>query len=65
MDDVGLLAAAVVPYLLLVFGFAAYCVIDIYRSASVRHLPKWVWGLLCVGWAPFGGVVYLFVGRDR
>lgn len=59
------LVAVLIPYLLLVYGFTAYCLVDVHRAESVRYLPTWAWSLICLLWAPFGGLVYLFAGRDR
>jgi phospholipase D-like protein len=30
----------------------------------VRYLPKWAWVLICLVSVPFGGIVYLIVGRE-
>jgi len=55
-----------VPILILVIAFDACCLIDLARARSVRHLPKWLWAtvILLVS-APWGGLIYLFAGRDR
>lgn len=55
--------AALLPVLVLVLGFVAYCLFDLSRS-EVRHLPKWAWALICVLSIPLGGIVYLLVGRE-
>jgi hypothetical protein len=49
-------------------GFVAFCLVDLARAANVRYLPKWVWAILCLGLGltiPFGGILYLAVGKDR
>jgi hypothetical protein len=57
---------ALLPIVVLALAFDAYCLVDLIRSKSVRHLPKFVWGLIIVIIsAPWGGLIYLFVGRDR
>lgn len=56
--------AAVLPLVVLAVAFVAYCLIDIARH-DVRHLPKWAWALICVLSVPFGGIVYLLVGRGE
>lgn len=57
---------ALVPILVLAIAFDVYCLIDLSRAASVRHLPKWVWVIIIILIsAPWGGLIYLFVGRDR
>lgn len=58
------LVAALVPVIVLAVAFMAYCLWDLSRS-DVRHLPKWVWAVICVVSVPAGGIVYLLVGRDR
>ena len=42
----GKLLPAVVPLLVLILGLDAYCLIDLARAKSVRHMPKWVWVLV-------------------
>jgi len=56
--------AAVAPFLVLSVAFVAYCLFDLSRG-PVRHLPKWVWALICVLSIPVGGIIYLLIGRDR
>jgi hypothetical protein len=55
--------AALAPIIVLALAFVAYCLFDLARS-EVRHLPKWAWAVICVISIPFGGIVYLLVGRD-
>jgi hypothetical protein len=60
------LLAALIPVLLIIAAFDAYCLADLVRAHSVRFLPKIVWGLIIViVGSPISGVVYLFVGRGR
>jgi Phospholipase_D-nuclease N-terminal len=54
----------IVPILILAVAFDAYCLIDLRRARSVRHLPKWVWAIVILLSAPWGGLIYLFAGRD-
>jgi hypothetical protein len=56
--------AAIAPLAVLATAFAAYCVVDVVRH-EVRYLPKWAWALVCVLSIPFGGIVYLLVGREH
>lgn len=56
---------AVAPLIVLAVTFVAYCLVDIVRSDSVRCLPKWAWGLLCVITIPLGGIAYLLLGRTQ
>jgi hypothetical protein len=61
MDEVPV--AALAPLVALAFGWVAWCWWDIAHH-PVRHLPKWVWALICMASVPLGGVVYLLVGRE-
>jgi hypothetical protein len=54
--------AAIAPIAVLASAFAVYCLFDLSRS-EVRYLPKWAWAVLCVVSIPFGGVLYLLVGK--
>ncbi|MEV6924620.1 PLDc N-terminal domain-containing protein [Dactylosporangium sp. NPDC051485] len=56
--------AALIPFAVAAVGFVAYCLFDLSRS-SVRYLPKWLWAIVCLVSIPFGGVVYLLIGRDH
>jgi uncharacterized membrane protein YoaK (UPF0700 family) len=57
---------AVVPVIILAILFDLYCLVDVIRAKSVRRLPKGVWALIIVLIsAPWGGLAYLFLGRDR
>jgi hypothetical protein len=49
-------------------GFAVFCLIDLARAEKVRYMPKWAWAILCMGVGltiPWGGILYLVVGKDR
>jgi Phospholipase_D-nuclease N-terminal len=60
------LTAALLPILILAVLFDVYCLRDLIRAKAVRHLPKVVWAIIIVVVsAPWGGLIYLFVGRDR
>ncbi|HSZ47033.1 MAG TPA: PLDc N-terminal domain-containing protein [Streptosporangiaceae bacterium] len=60
------LLAALAPVVLVLIIFDVYCLTDLARAESVRHLPKWVWALIIVFVSePGGGLLYLFVGRER
>lgn len=54
--------AALAPVLVLLAGFVVYCLVDLSRS-EVLHLPKWAWAIVCVISVPFGGIIYLTIGR--
>jgi hypothetical protein len=57
---------ALLPIAVLAVVFDVYCLTDLVRAEAVRHLPKAVWAVIIVVIsAPWGGLIYLFVGRDR
>jgi hypothetical protein len=57
---------AVVPLLVLILALDVYCLIDLARAKSVRHMPKLVWAIvILLVSAPIGALVYLFIGRER
>lgn len=57
---------ALAPILILAVLFDVYCLIDLRRAESVRHLPKAVWAIIILLIsAPWGGLIYLFLGRDK
>jgi len=41
-------AAAAIPVLVVLAGFAAFCLVDLARARDeeVRYLPRWAWALL-------------------
>ena len=45
-------------------SFAVFCLADLKRS-PVRNLPKWAWAVIICVSIPWGGLVYLILGRDR
>jgi len=52
----------------LAVGFVVFCLVDLVRAQQVRYLPKWAWAILCLGIGltiPFGGILYLVIGKDR
>jgi hypothetical protein len=58
----------VIAVIALAVGFVVFCEVDIVRAEKVRYLPKWGWAILCLGVGltiPFGGLLYLLVGKDR
>lgn len=57
------LALALIPVIVLGVAFIAYCLVDLARAETVRHLPKWAWAVVIVVSIPLGGVAYLLVGR--
>jgi hypothetical protein len=62
----GRLLLALAPLVIVAIGFDAYCLMNLVRSRSVRYLPKVVWAIVILFISfPLGGLLYLFVGRDR
>jgi hypothetical protein len=57
---------ALLPIVILAVLFDVYCLVDVVRAKSVRRLSKTAWALVIVLIsAPWGGLAYLFLGRDR
>ncbi len=57
--------AAVLPILVVAVAFAAFCLADLARAGQVRYLPKWGWALVICVSIPWGGIVYLLIGKVR
>jgi Phospholipase_D-nuclease N-terminal len=59
------MAAAVLLLLvvLLIVGWELFCLADLVRADRVRFLPRWAWAIVCLIQIPFGGLLYLLVGR--
>jgi len=55
------LAAVVV----LAVAWEVFCLRDLARADRVRYLPKWGWAIVCLISIPWGGLVYVILGRDR
>jgi hypothetical protein len=61
-------AVILISVLVAAVGFAAFCLVDIFRAEEVRYLPRWGWAIICMGVGltiPWGGIVYLLVGKVR
>jgi hypothetical protein len=52
---------------LLVLAMTIYAVIDAIQTdeARIRHLPKLIWILLILLFAPIGAIAWFFAGRKR
>lgn len=57
--------AAIVPPIVIGVAFVCYCLIDLFRGASAKYLPRWAWAVICCISVPLGGVVYLVFGRGE
>jgi hypothetical protein len=58
-------AAPMLALGVVVFGFVVYCEVDLVRTEGVRHLPKWLWAIVCLLCVPIGAILYLTFGRRR
>ena len=47
----------------LVASWELLCLAEVIRADRVRFLPRWVWAVACLIVIPFGGILYLLVGR--
>lgn len=45
--------------------FVVYCWADLARAERVRHLPKWLWAIVCLVSIPLGGILYLMFRKER
>jgi len=50
---------------ILAVAFAVYCLVDLVRAKRVRYLPKLIWGVIICVSVPWGGLIYLLIGKDR
>ena len=57
--------AALLPVAIIAIGFVIYCLIDLFRAERVRHLPRWLWAIICVISVPIGGIAYLIFGKEH
>ena len=59
--------ARFVLVIVLAVGFAVawevFCLYSLARADRVRYLPKWGWAVVCLVTIPWGGIIYLIVGR--
>jgi hypothetical protein len=52
--------------IVLAVAWDGFCLQDLIRadSATVRYLPKWAWAVICLISCPWGGLLYVIVGRN-
>ncbi len=48
----------------LLIGWEIVCLRQVILAERVRFLPRWAWAVGCLILIPFGGVLYLLIGRD-
>jgi hypothetical protein len=47
----------------LVAGWEIFCLTNLARAERLRFLPRWAWAVACLIQIPFGGILYLLIGR--
>jgi hypothetical protein len=45
-------------------GWDGFCLYDLARAKEARFLPKSVWAIITLISFPFGGILYMLIGRD-
>ena len=58
-----LAALVVILGLALLAGWLTLCLRQVFLAERVRFLPRWVWAVVCLISIPFGGILYLLIGR--
>lgn len=53
-----------IPLILIVIVYLTYCLYDLIKVPNVKIFSKWIWGVIICISIPFGGVVYILIGRD-
>ena len=57
---------ALIPVAVLILGLDGYCLVNLVRAPSARHLPKPLWAIVILFVsAPLGAILYLCFGADR
>jgi hypothetical protein len=49
----------------LVIWWEYFCLTAVALTDRVRFLPRWLWAVICLLQIPFGGVLFLLIGRGR
>ena len=47
----------------LLIGWEIVCLRQVFLAERVRFLPRWAWTVACLILIPFGGILYLLIGR--
>jgi Phospholipase_D-nuclease N-terminal len=53
----------VIVILVLAAIFVGFCLFDLVRQPTVKHLPRWLWAVITIVSVPLGGILYLTLGR--
>ncbi|SUK05037.1 Uncharacterised protein [Staphylococcus agnetis] len=53
-----------IPLILIVIVYLTYCLYDLFKVPNVKFFSKWIWGIIVCISIPFGGIVYILIGRD-
>jgi hypothetical protein len=60
------LISVIVLGVALVAAWDGFCLYNLARAdpAKVRYLPRWAWAIVCLISCPWGGLLYVIVGRN-
>ncbi|MBM7641925.1 hypothetical protein [Streptococcus loxodontisalivarius] len=53
------------PLILLLLSYILFLILDILSHKETKFLPWWLWIIISCVSLPFGGIIYLLVGRER
>ncbi|MBM7635657.1 putative membrane protein YczE [Streptococcus saliviloxodontae] len=53
------------PLILLLLLYILFLIIDILSHKNTRYFPWWVWIIVSCVSLPFGGIIYLLIGREK
>jgi hypothetical protein len=56
--------AIIIVLVVLAVCWDGFCLRDLARARRVRYLPKWVWAIVCLLSCPWGGILYMILGRE-
>jgi hypothetical protein len=53
----------IIVVLALAVSWDGLCLWDLAHAERVRYLPKWAWAVICLISCPWGGLLYIAIGR--
>ncbi len=53
-----------IPLLIIMIAYILFLVYDILNNKETKFLPWWLWIIVSCLSIPFGGIIYLLIGRD-